>query len=176
MGKILNLVGIVVAASLIKKTMDNKNNDATEYEKRVQYHCDFEDGITEEEFNHIVNKACEDVNRLDDYHISGAVVYGEVVSITGYTRWKFELDFNDYGHLTGNYWIYTDNDESRIPHYIANSICSMINNFPNSLYEDFEDEMDGENEDDKEIQYCPYCGEKLINPELLYCQYCRKHV
>ena len=37
-----------------------------------------------------------------------------------------KIDFNDYGHITGRYWIVSENEDSNIPYYIAYNIKSVI--------------------------------------------------
>ena len=50
----------------------------------------------------------------------------DVRSNSGLTTWSARVDFNDYGHLTGNYWLETDNTESVIPEHFANSMQAEI--------------------------------------------------
>lgn len=57
---------------------------------------------------------------------SGPIVYGKVDYRSGLTEWCFKIDFNDYGHVTGNYWLSSDNDDAKIPSYIANNISAGI--------------------------------------------------
>lgn len=64
-----------------------------------------------------------------------------VLSQSGISEWEFELDFNDYGKITGSYWIYSDNYDSMIPKALGNSIQEEIN----CLY----NKEDGEQEEDE---------------------------
>ncbi len=68
----------------------------------------------------------------------GPVVYGIVESQSGLSEWSFTIDFNDYGHITGEYWITTDNDDSIIPERVAGRIREAILNIKidsDSFYE-----------------------------------------
>jgi len=53
------------------------------------------------------------------------------------SEWNFKVDFNDYGHLTGQYWLTSDNDDSNIPSHVADNISSMIREFPKGFENTF---------------------------------------
>jgi hypothetical protein len=40
-----------------------------------------------------------------------------VGSISGLSTWEAEIGFNHYGHLTGAYWLDTENTDSLIPEH-----------------------------------------------------------
>lgn len=90
--------------------------------------CSFQDGITENEFEELVLKATKHIakKRLHDVSVDGSWVYGVVRSQTGISDWYFKIDFNDFGHLTGRYWISSDNDDSGIPEACARRISEEI--------------------------------------------------
>lgn len=84
------------------------------------------DEVTEEEFQIIAKNVGKYTNRLIDFIVDKKTIYGIVESQSGLSDWKFKIDFNDYGHITGRYWIVSENEDSNIPYYIANNIKSVI--------------------------------------------------
>ena len=114
------------AISKIKKKFDvlaeeEKRKQAEEI-RRKNTQCTFEDGISSEEFEAIIRKAAKPIRRLKKIYINEAVVYGTVLTQSGISTWSFQLDFNDYGHITGNYWMTSENDDSSIPERLALTI------------------------------------------------------
>ncbi len=93
---------------------------------RRMTNCSFAKGITKKEFESIAHQASVGIKRLKEIDVEGPVVNGSVRSQSGLNIWTFKLDFNDYGHVTGNYWIYTDNSDSDIPKFLANKIQESI--------------------------------------------------
>ena len=49
-----------------------------------------------------------------------------VKSNSGLSTWSAELDFNDYGHLTGAYWLSTENTQSIIPKHFADALQEQV--------------------------------------------------
>ena len=97
-------------------------------ERRMNSYCGFTDGISQEEFEAIALSSKKRIKRLTDISVEGPIVYGTVQSHSGISEWCFKVDFNDFGHLTGNYWLSTDNDDSDIPYRVAESIQDAIIN------------------------------------------------
>lgn len=81
--------------------------------------------ITEQEFVSIVNTIAKPIKRL---HISveGPIVYGTIRTQSGISTWNFKLDFNDYGDLTGKYWLSQENYDSDLPQKFARTIQEEI--------------------------------------------------
>lgn len=94
--------------------------------KRRSMPCKFKDGITYREFSAIVHWGGKQITRIKKITVQGAVVYCCVESQSGYTTWNFRLDFNDWGHLTGTYWSYTENHDSNIPEYLGTIVSEEI--------------------------------------------------
>lgn len=123
---------------LFFKKMVDSANEAAEERKRVQREeekrkrtkCCFIDGISLDEFSHIVKQSVRYIKRVKILSINGPIVYGTVRSNSGLNEWNFTIDFNDYGHLTGKYWIQSDNEESDVPRVIAEKISTLIRSFP----------------------------------------------
>lgn len=159
------IVGIGVAGHVINKICQN----AQEEERRRNTPCRFVDGFSKEEFERMVKQAGKNIKRLSEISVDGPIVYGVVQSQSGISEWNFKLDFNDYGHITGNYWLSSDNNDSNIPKRFGDLIRSAINNFSSEDYFD----------DDEEAQYeyrangfCPYCGKQQTVSNAVFCGYC----
>ena len=104
-----------------------KWREAEEKEKRRRNTpCSFLDGISEEEFQSIAIHSGKGIRRLTKITVKGPIVYGTVKSQSGISEWYFKIDFNDFGHLTGAYWLSSDNDDSSIPDRIAELIRAVI--------------------------------------------------
>ena len=174
MGFLLNAIGIglvVVGAKKIK-------HDAEEEKRRKNTVCRF-DNISKEEFNIMVRRGGKGIKRLTNLCVKDAIVYGTVRSQSGLSDWNFKIDFNDYGKLTGTFWLSTDNDDSEIPVVVANRIAQQIKDYSNGSddvfakklhYEDYE-------EDQEELRNqinvcCPYCGKQNHDKEARFCMYC----
>ena len=50
----------------------------------------------------------------------------EVKSMSGISIWSATVDFNDFGHLTGWYKAWSENDDSRIPDAFAREVNELI--------------------------------------------------
>ena len=122
-------VGAIVGGSLLVKgiqSISEENERAyNEEQKRKSLTCLFNDGVSQEEFVEIVNAIVKTIKRVT-VSINGPVVTGTVRSQSGISTWKFQLDFNDYGHLTGRYWITNENKDSQIPESLAQQIQKRI--------------------------------------------------
>lgn len=96
--------------------------------KRRKTPCYFEDGISYDEFIAIANKVGKKIKRVKDVSVNGSVISCKVESQTGYSDWNFDVDFNDWGHITGTYWVQTENDDSSIPNHYGQMISGMVYN------------------------------------------------
>lgn len=93
------------------------------------------DHISEGDFEKLAKRAGKEIRRVKSITTDSPYIHGVVRSQSGISDWNFSIDFNDYGHLTGNYWINTENSDSSIPKAIANNISSAIKDFSHE-YED----------------------------------------
>lgn len=94
--------------------------------KRKNTHCYYEDGISYDEFVSIANKVGNKIKRVKEVNVNDLIIYCSVESQTGYSNWDFNVDFNDWGHITGTYWIQTDNDDSLIPSHYGQMVSEAI--------------------------------------------------
>lgn len=95
-------------------------------EKRQATICYFKDGITYEEFIAIASRIKKQIKRIKKVNVIAAVIYCTVESQTGYSDWDFHIDFNDWGHITGTYWTYTENHDSNIPKHYGSMVSREI--------------------------------------------------
>lgn len=100
--------------------------DSVEEMERKGTPCNFNNGISQSDFNDIVETACKSIERVIDYSVNGAKIRGKVRSNSGITDWHFTIDFNDHGNITGKYWLESKNNNSKIPEVIADRIKSDI--------------------------------------------------
>ncbi|MDF2094290.1 hypothetical protein P0Y31_18250 [Knoellia sp. 3-2P3] len=99
---------------------------AQETKRRKNSPLCFDEGITQSEFITIVRDAAERTPRVQNAVTNGMSVTLYVKSNSGLSTWKAEIDFNDYGHLTGEYWLQSDNPNSLIPKYFVNAVRAQI--------------------------------------------------
>ena len=118
--------------ALVKKAQAN----AAEERRRKATPCKFRDGISSSEFNRIARKSAKYIKRIVNLSVNGPIVSGTVRSQSGTSEWDFSIDFNDYGHITGKYWLCTDNHDSNIPTRLAENISAMIKAYPEDILQD----------------------------------------
>lgn len=114
------------------KERESEAQELREQEKRRRNtKCKFVDGISESDFSRIAFKVTKKIRRVKNISVSGPFIYGEVDSQSGISTWDFCVDFNDYGHITGKYWIRSDNTDSSIPDRIGELISDELDAFLN---------------------------------------------
>lgn len=79
-----------------------------------------------EAFQGFVNETTQRLPRVVETHVDGLIVTIHVKSNTGLTRWKAEVDFCDYGRLTGQHWISSENSQSPIPQALADAVVGEV--------------------------------------------------
>ena len=126
LSKALITAAVGAGAALLFKVSAEEKEKKSEEERRKNTPCTFENGVTQEEFNIIVQKACKTVKRVSKFSIEGPVVQCIVRSQSGISEWSFTIDFNDYGNITGKYWITNENADSKISSIIAERIKESI--------------------------------------------------
>ncbi len=95
-------------------------------EKRINTPCKFTDGISFSEFENIAQKAKKRFKRISHITIDKTTIYCTVTSQSFLSEWYFQVDFNDWGHITGTYWHKTDKTDSKIHEYYGNLISEKI--------------------------------------------------
>ena len=88
--------------------------------------------MTEYEFRDIAIRIAKPIKRLT-VSVDNQFIHGTVRTKNGINTWEFTIDFNDYGTLTGNYWMrYVENSDSQIPSRYAEQLSSAIVNYLDS--------------------------------------------
>lgn len=88
--------------------------------------CFFQDGISRLEFETLAHHIAKRIKRLE-VTVNGPVVIGTVESQSGISTWQFKADFNDFGHITGSWWItQRENYDSNIPNRYAELMSGAI--------------------------------------------------
>lgn len=107
------------------KDIERKNCEL----KRKNTVCYFDERISFEDFKNIAVKVAKPIKRLYvsvDHHL----VRGHVKTVSGIDSWEFELDFNDFGKITGSFWwSFCENMDSNIPDNYAKNLRLEIQDF-----------------------------------------------
>lgn len=119
-------IGLGSTIKAKRKEKQRRLQEQAEEERRKSTPCSFSDGITEREFERIVNKTAKRFKRLKIFNIDKAVVMIEFYSQSGISKYYAVIDFNDYGHITGRYWIINDNDDSNLPTAFADCLSEQL--------------------------------------------------
>lgn len=115
----------VMARALYVDGKETKRR-AEEEQRRKNSPLAFDPRLSYQDFQDLVSEIAKNTPRLLDVSINGLVVFLEVRSNSGLTTWSASIDFNDYGHLTGRYWLTTDNTQSPIPKFFASAVQAEI--------------------------------------------------
>lgn len=172
MGFLLKALGAGVAVVGFKKI----KHTIEEEKRRKSAVCRFDGEISKEEFYVMVKRCGKGIRRVTSLYAEGTMVYGTVRSQNGVSDWCFRIDFNDYGKLSGTYWLYADNDDSDIPRIVADRIAQQISDYPDCMDDSFEEEIRREKVQESLREqagaYCPYCGKHNNNKDAKSCMYC----
>ena len=114
-------------AKLIPKFIKKAYRNYMRRINRPYMPCDFSLGITEEDLKSFAEEAIKTIRgRHIEYSVEGPVVRGAVRSNTSITVWMFTIDFNDYGYVSGRYWLNSENNDSPIPKTVAKRMQLLI--------------------------------------------------
>lgn len=143
-----------------------ERREKNERRKRTPFR--FYDDLSEEEFSRIVAESGRGIKRLISISCRGSSIKGVVRSQSKLTEWAFWLDFNDWGRLTGSYWITSENDDSIIPKVVGDRISSAVI----SRVKRSEPEPE-----DPPIEFisCPHCG-AWVEADLPRCLQCGRQL
>ena len=100
--------------------------DAQETKRRQNSPLQFDSRLTEHQFADLVERIARKLPRFEGVDIAGMVVTLNVRSNSGLTSWTAKVDYNDYGRLTGRYWLTSENEQSPIPKFFADSVSDEI--------------------------------------------------
>ncbi len=135
----LNKLGLLAIGGMFALAI-HKNDKRREEEARIEAQerrrknskCKFEDGISENEFAELALKATKRIKRVKNVYVSGTIIDGKVESQSGISTWCFSIDFNDHGHVTGRYWVDSENNDSNIPNHIGEVVSKELIHFLHS--------------------------------------------
>jgi hypothetical protein len=91
--------------------------------------CFFWDGLSFEEFESMAIKVGKRLKRVENIKVNAGIVCGQIESQSGISHSDFIVDFNDWGHITGKYWIWKENDDSLLPNHFAEILSERIQEF-----------------------------------------------
>jgi len=112
-----------------KRYAEEQRKRAEEEKERKNTLCRYDGNISQYDFEQIVLQEVKRIKkRKITVRIDNAVIYGNVTSQSGISTWNFQLDFNDWGKLTGVYRFWSGNVDSVIPKKLAESISQEIKN------------------------------------------------
>ena len=120
--KLLTAGGVVLVGAAARWLYQ----DAQETARRKNSPLCFDEGVTQTDFVEIARDAAKRTPRIEDVVTTGMTVTLHVRSNSGLSTWKAEIDFNDYGHLTGKYWLRSENSDSLIPGHVAEAVQAQI--------------------------------------------------
>ena len=119
-------LGIGLVAKMIIKDIRRNKREEREREERKSNEVEYDDILTEEIFEEIVDNCARKIKRISYWEVNNGEITVTVKSQSGITKWDFEVDFNDYGEITGAYWITSENDDSEIPNTFAEMVRECI--------------------------------------------------
>ena len=161
--KVLGLGGaafVLYGISAIKKDIKEQEQKKEETQKRKSKKFNYPENLPAEKFEEIVKQSIKPIKRkITDIYVKNGVVYGTVLSQSGLSEWTFTLDFNDYGKLTGTFWLTSGNNDSKLPERLGAVIQSQINKImSNDMYierKKDESETESDTDIDKETTTLP---------------------
>lgn len=127
MGFLDNLL-IGGVAALIGSGIRQTYRNAQETKRRKNSKLHFDSRLGPQEFIDIASRIGKRTPRVARIVTNGMTIVLEVRSNSGLSTWTAEIDFNDYGRLTGTYWLTSENTQSPIPGFFANAVQAEIVN------------------------------------------------
>lgn len=184
-------VGIGATIKAANKNKQRRLQEQAEEERRQNTPCYFVDGISEKTFREITKQTAKRFRRLKVTEIDGAVIFITFYSQSGLSDYEAIIDFNDYGHITGTYWLSNDNEDSNLPDKFAECIGKQFlevieNSNDDSEYIELENDTSNNYENNSSYSYspdytnidknvfpnfCRKCGVRL-DGKPYWCKYC----
>lgn len=121
----------------IKREIRQSREERRRRANRPYMECAFDEGVSYERFQELAQEAVDGIKgRRIEITVKGPRIEGLVWSNTNLSTWRFTADFNDYGHITGQYWLCSENDQSVIPESIAKAVSFQIDKILFDLQKD----------------------------------------
>ena len=117
-----SLIGI---AALRKNHKDIKERKLEEA-RRKNTPCSFPPSLTYDDFTKKKKKTAKQFKRLKVSSIDNTTVFLRYSSQSGISKYNASVDYNDYGKITGEYWIKNENNDSQLPEAFAKAMKEMI--------------------------------------------------
>lgn len=115
--------GGIAFAGLITKGIFG---DIKETRRRKSSPLHFDDVLTYTDFVEIVEELAQQTVRVKGSLVTGMTIKLTIKSNSGLSSWNAEIDFNDYGYLTGSYWITSENQDSIVPNHFASLVQKEV--------------------------------------------------
>ncbi len=149
-----------------EKRLENARKEEIE-KLRLNIPFCYPDYLSDEQFERIVMISIKPMKRkFSKLEIANGKIYGTIISQSGISEWRFIVDFNDFGKLTGKYWLFTENSDSSIPKRVAETVrfavCQILDE--NSL--NTNSAFDNENSDDSSTTTEKKSNESLENKNI----------
>ena len=114
--------GVMLVGALAKSCY----KDAQETKRRKNSPLHFDEALTQSGFTEIAHDVAKRTPRVQHVVVTGMAVTLDVGSNSGLSTWTAEIDFNDYGRLTGKYWVSSENSDSLIPAHFAIAMQAQL--------------------------------------------------
>ena len=136
MNKVLRVIvgvhtlGISELVRASKEAQERRRIEAEIEQQRRNSSFTYNEYINEEVFERIVSDVVKSIKRIEYYSVYGPIVECSVRTQSGISNWEFKIDYNDFGKLTGRYWILEyGNYDSDIPKSVAERISKMVSHY-----------------------------------------------
>lgn len=124
--KLLISGAVAVVGTLAAKGLRESAAAAKEEQRRREVPPRFIPWLTEQDFSVMVGYVASLSPRVVRAEVTGLVVEITVRSNSKLTTWTADLDFNDYGNPSGKYWIRSENDQSPVPKWFADTLAEQM--------------------------------------------------
>lgn len=192
--ELLLAAGSLFAIKKVKNLSDKQSEADAEAQKKAEEENrqnswnGFNKKLTADDFSRLAHKSKKKFKRIKYIETKDSYVIGTFVSQSGINEYEFKIDYNDYGAITGKYWVINrGNYDSDIPISFANEMKSLIKQFneiSNSYFDNaanyeinFPHNTDNRQNQEKTcssylIHFCSNCGTNKIHPQDNYCPVC----
>ena len=126
-GAAVGAVGVIAAAAYQQGKKQALAQQNRRRRRRAAIPCTFPPELSEEEFERMAIRAAHRLKKKKVLvWVRNATIFGRVDSQSGLSQWKFSADFNDHGRITGEYRIWSENEDSLIPRRVAESVREAL--------------------------------------------------
>ncbi|UKA55471.1 hypothetical protein LFT45_05985 [Arthrobacter sp. FW305-BF8] len=123
---VFDKVLITGVAALIGNGIVQTYRSVQETKRRKNTPLRFDGNLTQQDFTDAAGRIAKKTPRVAGIEVTGMTVLVEVRSNSGLSTWTAEIDFNDYGRLTGNHWLTSENTQSPIPEFFGRALQEEI--------------------------------------------------